>query len=229
MAGDATDPAAGLRVQAGKPRTPIGLTACLVAAGLVVAGVGVAGLLTTQHHATATRAAALAASLPAPTGRIAASPQAADSRLVATPVRLTVPVIGVNTTLIRLGLAASGVLQVPSSASVAGWYTGSPRPGAIGPAVIVGHIDSRTGPGVFYRLGSLRKGNKAYVRRADGTLVVFRVTRIETYLKSAFPTHAVYDPTPDPELRLITCGGTFDAAAGTYLSNVIAFAVEEPG
>ena len=213
-------------MHAGQPRTPIGLVACLVAAGLVMAGVGVAGLLTTRQHTPAARPAALTAPLPAPTGRIAAPPQPADSRPVATPVWLTIPVIGVNTTLIRLGLAASGVLQVPSSTSVAGWYTGSPRPGAIGPAVIAGHIDSRTGPGVFYRLASLRKGNKVYVRRADGTLAVFRVTRTETYLKSSFPTRAVYDPAPDPELRLITCGGTFDAALGTYLSNVIVYAVE---
>lgn len=100
----------------------------------------------------------------APTGQIAAQPQSADSNPAATPVRLTIPVIGVNTTLIRLGLTASGAMQVPSDWSVAGWYTGSPRPGAIGPAVIVGHIDSRTGPAVFYRLAGLRRGDKVYVR-----------------------------------------------------------------
>lgn len=147
---------------------------------------------------------------------------------MASPAWLTIPAIGVNTALVRLGLTAGGALQAPSDWSAAGWYTGSPRPGAIGPAVIAGHIDTRTGPAVFYRLASLRRGDTVYVRRADGTLVVFGVTRVETYLKSAFPTQAVYDPTPDAELRLITCGGTFDASTGSYLSNVIVYAVEQP-
>ncbi len=196
-------------------------------AGLAVAGVGAVGLLRTQHRTPVARPATLIAPLPAPAGLIAASPQPADSRMVATPVQLTIPVIGVNTALIRLGLTASGALQVPSDWSVAGWYTGSPRPGTIGPAVIVGHIDSRTGPAVFYRLAGLRPGDQVYVRRADGTLVVFGVTKVATFPKSAFPTRAVYDPTPDAELRLITCGGTFDAGTGSYLSNVIVFAVAE--
>ena len=215
-----------MTARAGQARTPIGLTLCLVVAGLVMAGVGAAGLVRTQHRPPAAQPAALTAPLPAPAGQIAAPPQPADSRPVARPVRLVIPVLGVNATLIRLGLLASGALQVPSDSSVAGWYTGSSRPGATGPAVIAGHIDSRTGPAVFYRLAGLRPGDKVYVRRADGTLVVFHVTKVAAFPKSAFPTGAVYDPTPDAELRLITCGGTFDTRTGSYLSNVIVFAVE---
>jgi sortase (surface protein transpeptidase) len=90
--------------------------------------------------------------------------------------------------------------------------------------VIGGHIDSRLGPGVFYRLRLLRQGSRVYVRRADGTLAAFRVTAVRTYLKSRFPTEAVYGPAPDAQLRLITCGGTFDYATGHYLSNVIVYA-----
>jgi LPXTG-site transpeptidase (sortase) family protein len=141
-------------------------------------------------------------------------------------VSLTIPVIGVKTQLVSLGLTVGGALQVPSSAQVAGWYTGSPRPGGIGSAIIVGHIDSLTGPGVFFRLPELRSGDQVYVRRADGTLVKFRVTAVQTYSKDHFPTQAVYGPTPDPELRLITCGGAFDAATGHYLSNIVVYATE---
>jgi len=137
---------------------------------------------------------------------------------------LTLP-LGVSTRLVRLGLTSAGTLQVPASAAVAGWYTGSSRPGAIGAAVIGGHIDSRLGPGVFYRLRLLHRGSRVYVRRAGGTLAVFRVTAMHAYLKSRFPTEAVYGPTPDAQLRLITCGGTFDYATGHYLGNVIAYAV----
>jgi sortase (surface protein transpeptidase) len=120
---------------------------------------------------------------------------------------------------------ASGALQVPATAAVAGWYTGGPRPGAIGPAIIAGHIDSDNGPGVFFRLRELKPGNLIYVRRADGSLAVFRVTAVSTYAKAHFPTARVYGPVPNAQLRLITCGGTFDPATGRYLSNVVAFAV----
>jgi LPXTG-site transpeptidase (sortase) family protein len=108
---------------------------------------------------------------------------------------------------------------------VAGWYTGSPRPGAVGSAVIAGHIDSKAGPGVFFRLSSLRPGDRVYVRRADGTLTAFRVTAVHAYPKDSFPTAAVYGATPDSELRLVTCGGTFDYATGSYLSNTVVYAV----
>ena len=140
------------------------------------------------------------------------------------PVQLTIPSIGVRTGLVHLGLTTSGTLQVPKTTSVAGWYTGSARPGAIGSAVIVGHIDSTTGPGVFYHLDQLRRGSKVYVKRADGTLAVFQVTAVRSYPKERFPTDAVYGPEPDAELRLITCGGAFDFATGHYLSNTIVYA-----
>jgi len=145
---------------------------------------------------------------------------------VAAPVSLTIPLIGVTTKLTRLGLASDGSLQVPPTTSVAGWYTGSPRPGATGSAIIVGHIDSVSGPGVFFRLSELRKGDQVYVRRADGTLVKFLVISVQQYLKDQFPTQAVYGPTPDAELRLITCGGAFDSATGHYLSNIVVYATE---
>ena len=217
--------------------------AITIAAGLLAVSVGTAGLLT-RHSTPAMRPPpAGVATVPAPTGPIVSQPaapivsQSADptgpARLtiarpvpVARPVSLIIPMIGVKAPLIELGLTASGALQVPTTTTVAGWYTGSPRPGAIGPALIEGHVDSLTGPGVFYRLSELQPGDRIYVRRADGTTVEFRVTAAQTYQKAFFPTAAVYGPTPDPELRLITCGGTFDYATGHYLSNTIIYAAE---
>ena len=201
--------------------------AIIFAVGLVVIAAGAAGLLLTRHTTPAMRpVAAGVGALPAPTGPIVAPPQSAAPGPVAAPVSLTIPLIGVTTKLITLGLASDGSLQVPPTTSVAGWYTGSPRPGSIGSAVIVGHIDSVNGPGVFYRLSELRKGDQVYVRRADGTLVKFLVTTVQQYLKDPFPTQAVYGPTPDAELRLITCGGAFDSATGHYLSNIVVYATE---
>ena len=200
------------------------LAAITVAAGLVVIVAGTGGLLLTGHSAPVRRpVAAGAAALPAPSGPIVASPERAPS---ASPVSLTIPLIGVKTRLITLGLAAGGAMQVPSSTSVAGWYTRSPRPGAVGSAIIVGHIDSQTGPGVFYRLPELRPGDRIYVQRADRTTAKFRVTVVQTYPKDHFPTRTVYGPTPDAELRLITCGGAFDAATRHYLSNIVVYATQ---
>ena len=201
--------------------------AIVFAAGLAVIAAGTAGLLLTRHSTPAMRpAAAGVAALPAPTGPIVAPPPSARPGPVPSPVSLTIPLIGVQTQLITLGLQTDGALQVPSSTSVAGWYTGSPRPGAIGSAIIVGHIDSLTGPGVFYRLSELRAGDDVYIKRADGTTAEFRVTSVQTYLKDHFPTQTVYGPTPDAELRLITCGGAFDPATSHYLSNIVVYATE---
>ncbi len=195
----------------------------VLGAGLIVAGVGAAGLVMTRQAVTAQYGAT--PTLPDPTGPVVAAPQQGPAQ-VSLPVALTIPSIGVQTSLIRLGLTGSGALQVPPSTAVAGWYTGSPRPGAVGSAVIAGHVDSRVGPGVFFRLSSLHPGDRVYVRRADGTLAVFRVTAVREFGKDGFPTAAVYGPTPDAELRLITCGGTFDPQLRSYLSNTVVYATQ---
>jgi LPXTG-site transpeptidase (sortase) family protein len=203
--------------------------ALALAAGLVVIAGGVAGLLLTRHPAPVMRpVAAGVAALPAPTGPIVAPPQSAAPKPVAAPVSLTIPLIGVKTNLMTLGLGADGELQVPplSMASVAGWYTGSPRPGSIGSAIIVGHIDTTKGPAVFYRLNKLTRGDEIYVKRADGTLAEFRVTSVQSYPKDDFPTQEVYGPVPDAELRLITCGGAYDFATHHYVRNTVVYAIE---
>jgi hypothetical protein len=198
----------------------------VVAIGLAVIAVGVAGLAL-SHRGTAPRPAATRAAAPAVPA--ANAPRPAAGARTAPPVGLTIPAIGVRTRLIRLGLTPAGALQVPATFSVAGWYDRSPRPGATGSAIIAGHIDSLAGPAVFYRLASLRRGDRAYVRRADGSIGVFRVTAVHMYPKDRFPTAAVYGPVPDPQLRLITCGGTFDPSLGSYLSNVVVYAVAAGG
>jgi LPXTG-site transpeptidase (sortase) family protein len=117
-------------------------------------------------------------------------------------------------------------MQVPVSATVAGWFTGSPRPGAVGSSIIVGHIDNKHRAGIFFRLPELKSGDDVFVKRADGTTAEFRVTEVQTYLKDHFPTQTVYGPTPDAELRLITCGGAFDPVSRHYLSNIVVYATQ---
>ncbi|MEO3856954.1 class F sortase [Acrocarpospora sp. B8E8] len=142
----------------------------------------------------------------------------------AEPVTVSVPAIDVRSKLERLALDADGVMIAPVDPAVAGWYAAGVRPGDPGPAVIAGHLDSRTGPAVFAHLGKLRRGDAVHVELADGTRVRFLIDDVRAYPKDEFPTEAVYGPTHDAQLRLITCGGTFDQARRHYADNVIAFA-----
>ena len=126
--------------------------------------------------------------------------------------------------MIRLGLNPDRSLEVPKDFGDTGWWTGGPRPGERGPAVIAGHVDSRTGPAVFYKIGDLRPGDAIVVHRSDGSRARFTVQGSRQYPKAHFPTARVYGRTPGPTLRLITCSGTFDSASGHYLDNTVVYA-----
>jgi sortase family protein len=140
------------------------------------------------------------------------------------PVRVRIAAIGIDAPLIPLGLDAHRALEVPERFDVAGWWSGGYRPGEPGPAVIAGHVDSKTGPAIFYRLGKLRRGDAVVVQRRDGSSVRFTVRNVGHYAKAAFPTRAVYGPTGRPALRLITCSGDFDRSTGHYVDNTVVFA-----
>ncbi len=199
----------------------------LVAGGVLAAALGLGGwVIASRADGPHPAGPAAQVAVPrGPAGQPAGSLRHAARVRVARPARLVIPVIGVSTRLIRLGLTSAHTLQVPVSTAVAGWYKGSPRPGAIGASVIAGHIDSRDGPGVFYRLRLLRRGERVYVLRADHSVAMFKITAVRTYPKDRFPQRLVYGALPDAELRLITCGGLFDYGTGSYLSNVIVYAV----
>lgn len=139
------------------------------------------------------------------------------------PVRLQIAAIGVNSALMALGLQADGAMQVPPSGFPAGWYTGAPTPGEMGPAIIAGHVDMK-GPGVFYDLHKLKPGDQVTITRKDGSRPVFRVTRLQQVPKDRFPTSAVYGNIDHAGLRLITCGGAFNRRTGHYEDNIVAFA-----
>jgi hypothetical protein len=140
------------------------------------------------------------------------------------PTRISIPKIRVASSLDRLGRAPDGTVEVPSRWEVAGWYALGPRPGDLGSAVILGHVDSTRGPAVFFRLRELRAGDEIDVTRADGSSVRFVVQRTEQYDKQRFPTDDVYYPTLTSALRLVTCGGEFDYTTRHYRSNIIVFA-----
>jgi hypothetical protein len=140
------------------------------------------------------------------------------------PTRLRVPAIGVDTALQLVHLGSDGALTPPKGWSQAGWYADGTAPGDRGPAVIAGHVDSVDGPAVFYRLRELTPGDAILVVRGGRTLR-FTVTSTAWYPKTSFPAAEVYGPTPDRELRLITCGGVFDHRLRSYRDNQVVYAV----
>ncbi|QRP44317.1 class F sortase [Amycolatopsis sp. FDAARGOS 1241] len=141
------------------------------------------------------------------------------------PVSLDVPSIDAHSSLVPLGLNPDKTVQVPpvTEPLQAGWYSNSPTPGQVGPAVVLGHIDGNHQKGIFWRLHEVKKGDQVVIGRQDGSKATFTVTKVDQIAKKSFPTEAVYGNTTDPQIRLITCGGAFDAAAHSYLDNIIVY------
>jgi hypothetical protein len=139
------------------------------------------------------------------------------------PSTLFIPKLGVRAAIVGVGLKANGAMQTPDPGQV-GWYRHGPKPGDPGPAVLVGHIDNRTGPDVFHRLGRLRRGDEILVGRPDGTTTRFLVGRLERHPKTELPTSRIWTKSNRPLLRLITCAGSFDHATGHYRDNLILYA-----
>jgi hypothetical protein len=187
--------------------------ALLIAAGTAAVGIAVASQV---HAPQPARSAA---------GTTAAGRGPSLARSM--PVSVRIRAIGVDSTLLHLGLNPDGTIQVPSlqtSAAKAAWYKYSATPGQIGSSVIEGHVDSTRGPAVFFRLGALHPGNTIEVTLADGVTAVFRVTGVREYAKARFPARTIYGAADFAALRLITCGGAFDYATGHYLSSTVVFA-----
>ncbi|NUT35139.1 MAG: class F sortase, partial [Hamadaea sp.] len=139
------------------------------------------------------------------------------------PSRVRIPAIAVDAPIGPLHREHGGRLAAPRSYDEAGWYAEGPIPGSPGPAVLAGHVDSTRGAAVFHGLRRLHAGDRVEVL-VGAAWVAFRVTAVRRVPKAEFPTAAVYGPTPDAQLRLITCGGEFDRSARSYLDNVVVFA-----
>ncbi len=159
---------------------------------------------------------------PAPTPAPAPTPPVPEP-VHGSPDRITIDSIGVDAPIVDLQRAADQTLEVPGWDD-AGWWERGPEPGERGPAVISGHVDSKSGPAVFYRLRELKAGDPIQVLLDDGRNVTFKVDRTERFAKDAFPTLDVYGLTDGAELRLITCDGDFDRSVGHYKDNLVVFA-----
>ena len=140
------------------------------------------------------------------------------------PVHISIPAIQVTAGITKLGLNKDGTVEVPEDPDDAGWYRNGPMPSDPGSAVILGHVDSKVGPAVFYRLKTLDPGDRIAVRLDSGSVAHFEVTQVAHYAIEDFPRHKVYAGTPErPALNLVTCGGKYDREAGGYQSNVVVY------
>ncbi|MDF3298845.1 class F sortase [Streptomyces sp. K1PA1] len=171
-------------------------------------------------------------SAPAPV--ISAQPDHDDKALKrSAPMRLSIPSIGVSAPFTKIGLAASGQLEAPplDDTNLVGWFKGGASPGERGSAIVVGHVDTKTGPAVFANLYKLEAGDTIDITREDGSVAHFKIDSSDTFSKADFPDEEVYSDTPTPELRLITCGGTFNRTTKDYEANLVVFAhlVARPG
>lgn len=162
---------------------------------------------------------------PAPIARAGVALPASD------PVELRIPAIEATSTLVPLGLNADGTVEVPpvETPMQAGWYRFGPTPGQLGPAVVLGHVDGGGHDGIFARLHEIEPGDEVVVTRRDGRTATFTVTRVAQVPKTEFPAREVYGDSEAAELRLITCGGSFDPERDSYRDNIIAFATLTAG
>ena len=143
------------------------------------------------------------------------------------PVHLRIPSIAVDTDITTMGLGADGEIQMPERYDIAAWYTGSPTPGQLGPAIIAGHVDNYQGSGVFFRLRELQVGDTIEIDRSDGSTATFKVVLMKEYSKDNFPTADVYGNISYAGVRVITCGGTFSNVTYNYSDNIVAYGALE--
>jgi Sortase (surface protein transpeptidase) len=150
-------------------------------------------------------------------------PEPEPARVAAVPERLDIPSLELRAPLMKLGLTDEGDVELPpfEKPQVAGWYQGSVVPGEKGASVIIGHVDTKDAPAVFYRLRQVRKGAEVRISRSDGKVARYRVDEIEQIPKDRFPAERVYT---EDGLRLVTCGGAFDRAQRQYRDNIIVYA-----
>ncbi|MBM0231117.1 class F sortase [Micromonospora sp. STR1_7] len=195
----------------------------LTVTATVTIGFAVAGRGGDPPRPDASAAAPAADASPVPAtkpGELTSGPLMASSP----PARVSIPSLKATAAVVALGLRADGAMQVPDNATEVGWFTKAPVPGALGPAVLAGHVNWKGRRGTFFDLGKLAVGAGIMVDRRDGSTAMFTVTKVEQYPKDRFPTDEVYGPTDHAALRLITCGGEFDEATQHYRDNVIVYA-----
>lgn len=193
-------------------------------ASLLLVTMGVAGTLFFGSNISASNK-----SIPAPTRptvavqNILAAPKPINVLNRSEPTRLNIPSVGIDSDLRAVGRNADQSLEVPGSPWQAGWYSEAPTPGELGPAIIVGHVDSLEGPAIFWRLAELKPGDIVEVSRADNSIAKFRVDEVTQFPQESFPTERVYNNLDYAGIRLITCGGVFNTQTGHYSHNTVVF------
>ena len=203
-------------------RNVVAITDLTVVAMTVLLGLRIGS----SHAALSTTTTTTATTTTAKTTRVVMTvpkARALPAIRVSTPRTVSIPALGVSASIVKLGLLANHQVQVPKTTTVVGWYKLGPTPGQVGSSVLLAHVDSTTGPGVFFYLKNLKAGDLVNVTLANGMVTHFRVKGVVEYSKTAFPDQLVYGNHGSRELQLVTCGGAFDRSTGSYESNVVVY------
>ncbi|MFC1421106.1 class F sortase [Streptacidiphilus cavernicola] len=219
--GPAAHPAAGVVAEAGAARTAKPGPSGRAGAAASVKGHPASDSVPARAASAPTASAAAVAAATA-----AARPATYPGLARSTPITLALPSIGLTAPLLGLGTDSKGVPELPpfSEPGTAGWLRDSATPGATGTAVLVGHVDTRTGPAVFWNLSAVKPGAAVRVTRLDGSTALFTVDAVRLFARATFPAAQIYAPARDAQLRIITCGGVFDRKRAEYTGNVVLFA-----
>lgn len=192
-----------------------------------------------QYQTIAAQNQTIAAQAPAPAAKHAEPDKASAAKTAPAahpellPVTIRIPGIALSAPIVKTGLEANGALHVPSSPDLTGWYELGPKPGEVGPAVITGHLDSASGPGVFFNLHKTKPGDEVDIVRDDGSIAVFKIDKLESYPQNNFATQKVYGAIATAGLRIITCSGVYSKTSGHYSDDLVVYAtlqkISEPG
>jgi len=139
------------------------------------------------------------------------------------PNRLHIPSIKLDAPVVPVGILDNGQMDVPQSSDIVGILAPSIMPGEPGTAIMSGHVDSKTGPAIFYPLKKLKPGDPVLISNEDGQYLVFQVTSIESYITSEAPLDKIFDDTDQSLLNLITCTGKYNRKLGTHEKRLVVY------
>lgn len=138
------------------------------------------------------------------------------------PARLRIPDLGIDTLIESVGLR-NGQMDVPGNIWDVSWLNTSPWPGQVGNAVIAGHKDSVHGSAIFANLDRLQPGNKVFVSDASGLELTFEVQEVQSFGLDQAPMLRIFGPSPERQLNLITCDGTFITQQHSYDKRLVVY------
>ncbi|WP_256758685.1 class F sortase [Cohnella sp. WQ 127256] len=139
------------------------------------------------------------------------------------PSRLFIPTIGVHAGIEPVDVSSTGQMGVPKSTDKVGYLSSGILPGAVGNAVMDGHVDTYNGKAIFYHLKNLKKGDPVFIKNDKERSIEFIVESIEIFKTSEAPINRIFGPMNEPRLNLITCAGKYSRSKREHEARLVVF------